>query len=57
MKTLLLGRAGSGRTRRLLAEVVRRARDGTDDRAILLVPTYGRGEHLKRALLGLRARL
>ncbi|HEU4394960.1 MAG TPA: hypothetical protein VFS92_05285, partial [Planctomycetota bacterium] len=53
MKTVLLGRAGSGRTRRLLAEVVRRAREGTDDRAILLVPTYGRGEHLKRALLGL----
>jgi len=52
-RTLILGRAGTGKTRRLLAEVVRRAREGTDDRALLLVPTYGRGEHLKRAVLGL----
>jgi ATP-dependent helicase/nuclease subunit B len=52
-KTLLLGRAGSGKTRRLLEAVAERVRAGTDDRAVLLVPTYGRAEHVKRALLGL----
>jgi ATP-dependent helicase/nuclease subunit B len=52
-RTLLLGRAGSGKTRRLLDRVAARIRAGADDRALLLAPTYGRGEHLKRALLGL----
>src|SRR5258706_6918311 len=52
-RTLLLGRAGSGKTRLLLDRVAARIRAGEDDRALLLVPTYGRGEHLKRLLLGL----
>jgi ATP-dependent helicase/DNAse subunit B len=52
-RTLLLGRAGSGKTRLLLDRVAERVRRGTDDRALLLAPTYGRGEHLKRSLLGL----
>jgi ATP-dependent helicase/nuclease subunit B len=52
-RTLLLGRAGSGKTRLLLDQVAGRIRAGSDDRALLLVPTYGRGEHLKRSLLGL----
>ncbi|MHC4922621.1 MAG: PD-(D/E)XK nuclease family protein [Planctomycetota bacterium] len=55
-KRLLLGRAGSGKTRHLLDEVARRVRDGTDHEALLLVPTYGRAENLKRRLLGLLAR-
>ena len=50
-KRLILGRAGTGKTRFALDEVARRIRDGTDAEALLLVPTYGRGEHLKRSLL------
>ncbi|MCK6481914.1 MAG: PD-(D/E)XK nuclease family protein [Planctomycetes bacterium] len=52
-KTLILGRAGTGKTRLAMEEVARRVLAGTDDRALLLVPTYGRGEHLKRRLLSM----
>ena len=52
-KTLVLGRAGAGKTRLVMEEIARRVRAGTDAGALLLVPTYGRGEHLKRALLSL----
>lgn len=50
-KTLLTGRAGSGRTRRLLDRLAGAVAGGREESALLLVPTVSQAGHLKRLLL------
>ena len=51
VRTLLLGRAGAGKTHACLERLVAALRD--DRAALLLVPTYGQAEHLRTRLLDL----
>ena len=50
-RTLLLGPAGSGKTLALLRRVRPWLHEGREDRALLLLPTYGQALHLRRLFL------
>jgi ATP-dependent helicase/nuclease subunit B len=50
-RVLLLGAAGSGKTRALMRRVWSRIRRGREERVLLVLPTYGQVEHVRRLLL------
>lgn len=50
-KRLILGRAGAGKTRRLLDRLAAAIAAGNPARTLLLVPTLSQASHLKRLLL------
>jgi len=56
-RTLLLGRAGSGKTRSILDRLIPHLSKGRESGALLLVPTLSQANHLKRLLLSRRADL
>lgn len=51
-RQVVLGRAGSGKTRYLLEKLLPFIQDREERSVLFLVPTYSQVEHLKRVLLG-----
>jgi len=51
MRTLLVGPAGSGKTHRVLERIRALVLEGRPDAALLLLPSYGQVEHVKRRFL------
>jgi ATP-dependent helicase/nuclease subunit B len=49
--TILAGRAGTGKTRRLLDRIAALVFEGREEAGLLLVPTFSQASHVKRSLL------